>query len=368
MAKPPVFLDRPEVVILFRAGPAAGHPLESRGRSIYDLTDIYPRVATDYQVNLTQGLGRTITVRLREFPFHPDFKTKHVWNSKDGMQELKMPPLCLAHMEQARNSLKTYIRESWCRYLLDIATNSTTIVREVLMEAQRYCSINRNPFVRRALMLLAINRMIEWDWSICTPGALSLPIVDDEESPWCGKAPITPVMDTQLDQIVIKDVLLPLRRKLLPELQAKMQAGQKEEWFEIFLVVFILSTNTEWLLRHSRKNAKRYGAKGRYNSMKLGEEYFHGANIILAHFHYLCCGTSPLLLDPAEDGLRRVAGLHDHHAEFLDKLQHMIRSEKQRVMGLRRGRCYEEELYWSHQLFFKNWTPEERTIADPREN
>jgi hypothetical protein len=110
-------------------------------------------------------------------------------------------------------------------------------------------------------MLLSVNRIIEWDWTVCTPGLSGLSSVDDEESPWNGKAPITPVMDTQLDQIVIKDFLIPLRRKILPELQAKMETGHKEDWFEIFLVVFILSTNTEWLLRHSRKNAKRYGAK-----------------------------------------------------------------------------------------------------------
>jgi hypothetical protein len=110
-------------------------------------------------------------------------------------------------------------------------------------------------------MLLSVNRMIELDWTVCPPGTIGLHTVDDEESPWNGKAPITPVMDTQLDQIVITDFLMPLRQKILPELQAKMEAGQKQDWFEIFLVVFILSTNTEWLLRHSRKNAKRYGAK-----------------------------------------------------------------------------------------------------------
>jgi hypothetical protein len=61
--------------------------------------------------------------------------------------------------------------------------------------------------------------------------------------------------------------------------------------------------------------------------MGLGEEYFHGANIILAHFHHICRGTSPLLLDPAEDGPRRVAGLQDREAQFLDKIQSMVRSE-----------------------------------------
>jgi hypothetical protein len=118
----------------------------------------------------------------------------------------------------------------------------------------------------------------------------------------------------------------------------------------------------------------------RYNSMALGEQYFHGANIILAHFHHLCNGTSPFLLDPAEDGTRRVAGLHDQQSQFLDKIQHLVRSEskfrtayrlrvthnrtEQRVKSLRADHRYEDELYWSHQLFFKSWVPTEKTIVD----
>lgn len=85
--------------------------------------------------------------------------------------------------------------------------------------------------------------------------------MEDPECPWLGKIPITPVMDTQLDQIIIKDILMPLRENLLSELRTRMERSHKEDWFETFLVTFILCTNTELLLRHSRNNAKLYGAK-----------------------------------------------------------------------------------------------------------
>lgn len=86
-------------------------------------------------------------------------------------------------------------------------------------------------------------------------------VVDDLENPWFEKIPVTPIMDLQLDQIVIQSFLKPLRDSLLQELQVKIYEARKENWFEIFLTVSILLTNAERLLQHSRNNAKRYGVQ-----------------------------------------------------------------------------------------------------------
>jgi hypothetical protein len=118
--------------------------------------------------------------------------------------------------------------------------------------------------VKDALHLLALNRSIERDWRISGSETLRQEAISDRNCPWSGKIPITPMMDTQLDQIIIKDILTPLRNKVLLALQNKMQDGKKEDWFEIFLTMFVLSTSTEWLLRHSRGNALRYNAQVTY--------------------------------------------------------------------------------------------------------
>jgi hypothetical protein len=127
-----------------KPGPAVGHPLESQGRSIYEVAHVYPpHITTDYEVELTQGLETTIIVQLREFQANPNFKTKQIWNTRNGMHELEMPPLCLANMEQTRNSVKAYIKESSHRYLAFITSKSTNIVREMLLEALRYSISNK---------------------------------------------------------------------------------------------------------------------------------------------------------------------------------------------------------------------------------
>ena len=177
--------------------------------------------------------------------------------------------------------------------------------------------------VPKALKLLAVNRMIELDWTICNGETLGQLSISDIESPWHGKVPVTPVMDTQLDQIIIQLFLIPLRQELLQTLQTRLYSRQKEEWFETFLVVFILCTNTEWLLRHSRKNARRYGARQRYNSMKLAEEYFHGTRILLAHFQYLC-NLKPLLLDSKVKMKSLVYSRRSREVDFLQKFNKLV--------------------------------------------
>ena len=53
--------------------------------------------------------------------------------------------------------------------------------------------------MRKAIELFAANRIIERDWRICGDETLSMEVVQEEDNPWFGKIPITPIMDTQLD-------------------------------------------------------------------------------------------------------------------------------------------------------------------------
>lgn len=105
-----------------------------------------------------------------------------------------------------------------------------------------------------------MNRMIERDWQFTEADTYGIQRVVDASNPWRGKVPITPMMDTQLDQIVIQDFLIRRRDKLIADLQAKLDAARRNDFFEVFLVMFILATNLEWLLRHCKKSAERYGA------------------------------------------------------------------------------------------------------------
>jgi hypothetical protein len=87
--------------------------------------------------------------------------------------------------------------------------------------------------------------MIEKPWRICGNDTLGLSEVDDRENPWFGTIPVTPMMDTQLDQIFIQGELQHLRTELLRVLNDKIKHYQREDFFDIYLSIFVLLCNCE---------------------------------------------------------------------------------------------------------------------------
>src|SRR6266511_3934799 len=122
-------------------------------------------------------------------------------------------------------------------------------------------SIYQRPLVNLALQLWSTTRLIEKTWTFCGTETLGMEPVTDVTNPWLGTVPVTPIMDQQLDQIVIRHFLVPLKNKLLVQLEKAVidDTSVKRRWFEIFLVKFILLHNIEVQLAHSRQFAKRYG-------------------------------------------------------------------------------------------------------------
>jgi hypothetical protein len=114
--------------------------------------------------------------------------------------------------------------------------------------------------VQAALNVLAVCRMIEFSWRIANPDAIGMAPVNDQASPWNGIAPLTPIMGTILDQIIIRKYLEPASKVLLRELKDKFYQRAPHSVSEIILTSFILSTNVQLLLKHSRANAERYCA------------------------------------------------------------------------------------------------------------
>ena len=202
--------------------------------------------------------------------------------------------------------------------------------------------------------------MIEWSWHIIGPQTLGIPHVGDPGSEFI---PITPMMDVQLDQIVIQDFLIPLSKRLLSELQIKMYAGRREDLFDIFLTVYILATNIEFLLRHSRGNAIRHCAPKRYNSIPLAKAYIEGHNVILSHFHYFAKG-SPLATKWKSMKKSQSSGWTEEQLLFVRDMHKMVADQADHVRVLRAGKRYETEMYWSHQMFLEGWMPENEEVGD----
>ena len=111
--------------------------------------------------------------------------------------------------------------------------------------------------------------MTERTWRICGDNTVGLKPVSESESPWKGIIPVTPIMDTQLDELAIRGLLLPLKDRVLTELKDKVLQKQRENWFGIYLTIFIIMCNVEWELSDVIDYTSRHG-------MKVSSVYSYG--------------------------------------------------------------------------------------------
>lgn len=64
--------------------------------------------------------------------------------------------------------------------------------------------------------------------------------VDDESSPYHGTYPVAPVIYAQEETVLMTKIQRPLQQQVIAELDALMKANKKENWFTIYLTLFIL--------------------------------------------------------------------------------------------------------------------------------
>ena len=203
--------------------------------------------------------------------------------------------------------------------------------------------------------------MIERRWSIlCGGEKIGSQRIEDIDNPWHQKVPITPTMVIHLNQVVTQRVLIPVKTKLLQELQGLLYESRKnrrEHWFDVYMTIFILLNNIEKQLAHSYIFAKNFAATGRYTTPSLAEGYFHAATTFLAFFHYCCQGAHPFDLDWFSWTADQLAILDAEQRRHMRDMKRRISEQQEFMLGLRSRHEYESDLYWSHQMFYPNWRP-----------
>ncbi len=198
--------------------------------------------------------------------------------------------------------------------------------------------------------------MIEIPWEMCGDDTLNVSEITDPSSPHNGKTPIPPIMDTQLDQIIIQNILTPLRSRVIQKFTALITPAKPSSWWDIYLSAFILLSHIERLARHSVFQARRHTMPGRFANVPTLEGFFHTAKSILARFHFVCHGSAPLrTLDWTAPGVVAMARLGPEQVEFMQMTQVMIARKEGEVRRLRERHVYEGTLYWAGQLFSEDF-------------
>ena len=159
----------------------------------------------------------------------------------------------------------------------------------------------------------------------------------EEGGPYYGKIPVTPIMDFQIDNITIHQLLIPLRKKLLQELQRKVLNNKPEDFLEIYLTIFILLHNMELTIAHDRWFAMRYSLQNRFSNYHLIDAVFQGANILLAHFHHVSKGYAPFSIDWESGETIVLAKSNEDEVRYMKEV---IQAAKHQGMSSRRILCY----------------------------
>jgi hypothetical protein len=229
------------------------------------------------KIHLTQNVGATLEVTLSKFVPSPDDVVSYPWKDSSGQDHLlEMPPYYISDMEEAKRNILQYLRKTTQSYLKSLLSGANPIIHETFKQACRFVrdekvrfsfhlhasrtdNCHQSALIFTALQFWVGTRLTEIVWKVCDGDDIGLTPPDDPESPWYNTLPVTPVMDTQLDELAIGDVLIPLRDKLLKQLNEKILERKKENFFEIYLATFIAMNNFEFIFSDVIDYTTRHG-------------------------------------------------------------------------------------------------------------
>lgn len=121
------------------------------------------------------------------------------------------------------------------------------------------CSFkNKNYLLQKLLRLWVVCRFIESGWQVTGNETLSAETLKDPFYDWISPPPY---IDYQLASVFMNRILPPLRLEVLRGLQTLVLANKSSNWYQIFLICFILLHNYELQVLFQRQFAGRRKAK-----------------------------------------------------------------------------------------------------------
>ncbi|KAI0834247.1 hypothetical protein F5Y06DRAFT_174098 [Hypoxylon sp. FL0890] len=318
-------------------------------------------------VLITQDQGIEIPVTIRRFIPSPSDTTRWKWRDKNSQERvMEMPPFYICNQgELTRNMINAVIYKKG-EYINCLLGAANPIVRKTFEAAFRYLDASNSSLVSNCLTFWVATRFIEKPWRICTNNLpdfepLYEPYVPyEEQSPYSGIIPVTPIMDTQIDDIAIRAILNPLEKRILSELNRKIldKEKERENWFEIYLATFILLNNFEFVFRDVVDYTTRHGlTPSSTGAFSLSRGYFHACKTMLVYFRFACNGHAPLSLawnNPSAS----IGSLTFDQREYIRDIGMEVKRQSRTLKRWGEGSVYRTPLYLCSQVLAEEWSPE----------
>ncbi|KAI8626340.1 hypothetical protein F5Y19DRAFT_227142 [Xylariaceae sp. FL1651] len=307
-------------------------------------------------IHLTQDMGYTLTVTASTFFPDSSDTTSYSWkDSSNNTRKMEMPPYFIYDLNEAVANMQEYATLSRSSYISSLLDGHNQVACLTFEAAFRYLDTNESSLISHALSLWAATRLTERTWRVCGPYTLDFNPSTERDNPWNGIIPVTPIMDTQLDEAAIKGLLIPLKTKVLMELDRKMKQPDPKTWYEVSLALCIVLNNFEWIFadvvdyttRHGMKSASRGG-------VSLSEGYVHACKSLLSVFHFAFPDSVPFSTIKT-----RPIKVDDYvtaeQAEYLHSIRDALLKQGDKMADWRTRSMYETPLYWVYQLFLDDW-------------
>jgi len=173
-------------------------------------------------------------------------------------------------------------------------------------------------------------------------------------SPYYDRIPVTPIMDFQIDNIVIHEHLKKLLQDIRKAMRQRIMPIKKDDWFDVHLTTFILLHHVDLTMQHDMDFAKQHNLwHRRFSNKPLIDMITFGANTLLEYVHHEK-GHFPLSAswDQVESSYN-----------FSGPQKVYLLSARKLIKQLAAPKLPGEDLFWMSQLHKKQWEPVLITVS-----
>ncbi|KAI0115733.1 hypothetical protein GGR51DRAFT_546078 [Nemania sp. FL0031] len=288
-------------------------------------------------------LDAPYAVEVKEFePVEGDMLEER-WTSGSLVKSHRIPRYALSDMKKTALMLERFIDANIVTYII----GATTDERQLLQDAFRLwvgCRKTSNPH------------------HIYGENKLGADVVDDPTSMFYNVVPMPVIMIAQMECIMYTRVLRPMTKRVLRMLNDLVRRNKKRYWMTIYLTIFILLHSNSMITRRDWETARQYNLQEDFANPESIRRQQSGAQVMLAHFHYLNKGVVPFQLSHNAEGLRelaKVGELDDDSVKFVLRTSTLMKDEERiaKIEEVRATRQFGHDLFWISQLYDADWRP-----------
>ncbi|CAJ2500739.1 Uu.00g035920.m01.CDS01 [Anthostomella pinea] len=361
-----VYFKIPDI-LLFREGPTDTYLWTKRFLEAR-LDDISTwQTSESYPVWLTQRVG-TSKIQVSARMLLPDATDvlSYTWSTSEGKRTLRCPPYALGNMQAVLGELKRHIEANEARHLAESTSRRPLLIHRTFLIVMHAMdnpkrSLNERLLLRNVMQFWTASRLIEKQWYATGLEQLghsveSFHLLWSPESPYGGRVPISPIMATQFDTLVIKFILEPLKLFIQADLQKLVDNPDLKSWFTVFLCCFVLLNSYDEATVHDWEFARRYSLDTPFSNYPMLAQFHAGAKTLLTYFHHGCKEHVPYTIDWSDQLDVDRANLDSVELEYVKNLPLWMENQET-LRGIRQNKKYESGFYFTMQLFESEWTP-----------